>query len=212
MSATHRENLSAFVDGELEQEQIRFLLRRLDHDLALRAAWNRYHLMGDGLRREMPALAGAHFADGVLAAIGGVAVSGRRRWLQWSAGGAIAAGVAAVALMVAQPPGSSPRDADALVANAPETTVTTQPASAPTVPRWLSATPTAAQMSQPAAAIFYPAGPDNDVSPYARQLAPYLATQHYPTTFGNPADGRAQPHVWLAAPTASEPHAAAHAH
>ncbi|HET7360202.1 MAG TPA: RseA family anti-sigma factor [Rhodanobacteraceae bacterium] len=198
MSDTHRENLSALVDGELQREQIRFLLRRMDHDAGLRAAWHRYHLMGDGLRREMPLLADAHFADGVLAAIGGAAVSARRRWLQWSAGGAIAAGVAAVALMVAQPPGAPQRQADVLVASAPETTVATQPASAPAVPRWLSATPTAAQLSEPAAAIFYPSGPATDAaSPYARQLAPYLAPEHYPT---------------LVAPMAPEPRETAPAH
>ena len=30
-----RENLSAGIDGELSNEELRFLLRRLDHDVSL---------------------------------------------------------------------------------------------------------------------------------------------------------------------------------
>lgn len=111
MTDSHRENLSAGMDGELTGEELRFLLRRVDHDAALQRAWSRYHLARDGLRRQVAPLASADFASRVLQAIeqeSGVAVGGqgrRRSWLRWSAGGAIAASVAVAALMVTQPVG-----------------------------------------------------------------------------------------------------------
>jgi sigma-E factor negative regulatory protein RseA len=110
MTDTHRENLSAGMDGELTQEELRFLLRRLDHDAALQQAWSRYHVARDGLRRQLPPLASEGFSARVMLAIGQetavAAGSGRRRpWLRWSAGGAIAATVAVAALLVTQPAG-----------------------------------------------------------------------------------------------------------
>lgn len=110
MTDTHRETLSAGMDGELTQEELRFLLRRLDHDAALQQAWSRYHVARDGLRRQLPPLAAEGFSTRVMLAIGQetavVAGSGRRRhWLRWSAGGAIAATVAVAALLVSQPTG-----------------------------------------------------------------------------------------------------------
>jgi sigma-E factor negative regulatory protein RseA len=102
-----RENLSAGIDGELSGEQLRFLLRRVDHDQPLQEAWARYHVARDGLRRELPALASADFSSRVMLAIAQESVHAgtarKQHWLRWSAGGAIAASVAAVALMVARP-------------------------------------------------------------------------------------------------------------
>ncbi len=110
MTDTHRETLSIGMDGELTQEELRFLLRRLDHDAELQQAWSRYHVARDGLRRQLPSLASEGFSARVMLAIGEesavVAGSGRRRhWLRWSAGGAIAATVAVAALLVTQPAG-----------------------------------------------------------------------------------------------------------
>jgi len=109
MTDNQRENLSAGMDGELSKEELRFLLRRIDHDAALQQAWSRYHVARDGLRRQLPPLASDGFAARVMQAIEQerVVASGkpRRHWLHWSAGGAIAAGVAVAALMVAQPAG-----------------------------------------------------------------------------------------------------------
>src|SRR5579859_1216027 len=109
MTDNQRENLSAGMDGALSKEELRFLLRRLDHDSSLQQAWSRYHLARDGLRRQLPPLASEDFAVRVMQAIEqeGVVVHGKRRhWLHWSAGGAIAASVAVAALMIAQPAGS----------------------------------------------------------------------------------------------------------
>lgn len=105
MSEANMENLSAAMDGELSREELRFLLRRLDHDASLQHAWARYHVVGDSLRRQLPAVAGDGFAARVMAAIEGeqVAKTPKRDWLRLSLGGAIAASVAVAALMVSQP-------------------------------------------------------------------------------------------------------------
>ncbi|MHA6203811.1 sigma-E factor negative regulatory protein [Dyella soli] len=121
MTDTQRENLSAGMDGALSKEELRFLLRRLDHDATLRQAWSRYHVARDGLRRQLPPLASTDFASRVMQAIEqeGVVVHGKRRhWLHWSAGGAIAASVAVAALMIAQPAGSGADRASPQVATA----------------------------------------------------------------------------------------------
>ena len=125
MTDTHREHsfneqLSAGMDGELTQEELRFLLRRLDHDASLQQAWSRYHVTRDGLRRTLTPQASAGFATRVMLAIEQETVvvgSGRRRhWLRWSAGGAIAATVAVAALMVTQPVGPGSDNATPRVA------------------------------------------------------------------------------------------------
>src|SRR4051794_35921259 len=111
MSEANREVLSAGMDGELSREEVRFLLRRLEADAGLADVWGRYHAGRDGLRAEGTPFASADFAARVMAAIeADVAVVGvaapRRRWLHWSAGGAIAASVAVAALMLSQPAGN----------------------------------------------------------------------------------------------------------
>jgi sigma-E factor negative regulatory protein RseA len=121
MTDNQRENLSAGMDGELSKEELRFLLRRIDHDAALQQAWSRYHVARDGLRRQLPPLASDGFATRVMQAVEqehGVIGKPRRHWLHWSAGGAIAAGVAVAALMVAQPAGQ-PDQLSPQVASAP---------------------------------------------------------------------------------------------
>ncbi len=45
-----KENLSAWMDGELSAEQARPLLPQLSRDPGLRAGWDYYHLIGDALR------------------------------------------------------------------------------------------------------------------------------------------------------------------
>lgn len=193
MTEVHQENLSAGMDGELSKEELRFLLRRLDHEAALLDTWTRYHTARDGMRRELPALASSGFAARVMLAIDAEAVvastqtaathaGGRRRhWLRWSAGGAIAAGVAVAALMVAQPTADSDtHSAAAQVASAPSVAPapqqqiaavstpspsTLQGTSAPaTVPPWLSGN-AASRLSERASMTL--GGPANDpMRPY----------------------------------------------
>jgi sigma-E factor negative regulatory protein RseA len=113
MSEANMENLSAAMDGQLSKDELRFLLRRLDRDASLMDAWARYHVAGDGLRRELPPIASAGFAARVMEVIEGeqavAEVSPKRRdWLRLSVGGAIAASVAVAALMISQPTATDP--------------------------------------------------------------------------------------------------------
>jgi hypothetical protein len=99
-----REQLSALADGELGADETRFLLRRIDADPALAAAWQRTHLVRACLRRERGVLPDPGFADAVAARIRAeaapVALGG---WRRTALGGAIAAGVAALALFAIAP-------------------------------------------------------------------------------------------------------------
>ena len=45
-----REQVSALADGQLDPGQARQLLARLHEDPELRAAWDRYHAIGDAIR------------------------------------------------------------------------------------------------------------------------------------------------------------------
>jgi sigma-E factor negative regulatory protein RseA len=44
--------LSAMIDGELEEHEVTSLLAEIAHDEHLQADWHRYHLIGDALRQE----------------------------------------------------------------------------------------------------------------------------------------------------------------
>ncbi len=164
------EVLSAGVDGELSPHELRFLLRRLDHDVALQHAWSRYHLVRDGLRGRLPPLADRGFAARVSAAIEREELptaARSRHWLRWSAGGAIAASVAAVTLMVGQPANDvrtataqSAQQADPALASASSSHTAAVPSA---VPPWLSGG-SAGLLSQPASATLG--------SPFARERTP----------------------------------------
>ena len=187
-----REHLSAGIDGELSHEELRFLLRRLDHDVELQQAWTSYHMARDGLRRQMPPLASTGFAARVMLAIEqqdivavAVAAPRQHRWLRWSAGGAIAASVAAAALMVSQPAGDrSERHAAPLAAQASAgTRVRSAPAAAAqpvpevaVVPQWLSGK-APGLLSQRASATLGAPG-NADFSPYARGLSSFRAQRY----------------------------------
>ncbi len=109
MDPTSREDLSALMDGELDAEPTRFLLRRLDHDPDFEATWSRWHLIraclaSDASRMSVPKL-DRDFAARVAAALQ-VEAEPRvrpRHWARYMGGGAIAAGVAVAALMLNTP-------------------------------------------------------------------------------------------------------------
>ncbi|OOG56272.1 sigma-E factor negative regulatory protein [Rhodanobacter sp. C03] len=190
MNQDVRETLSTGIDGELSKEQLRFLLRRIDHDAALQQVWTRYHLARDGLRRQLPSMATAGFADRVMLAIEQesvpvAAATRRHHWLRWSAGGAIAASVAAAALMITQPTGDAERNATAALASQQQTRAVAQvvPANRPTtpaaVPPWLSGN-SAGLLSQQASATL---GASFDVNQplYTRRLSGYPSLPRYRT-------------------------------
>ena len=98
------EELSAFMDGELDAERARFLQQRLSHDMALRARWERWQLLSSSMRRQAQPLP-AGFADKVSRAIAidvettKVAPT-RGRALRWAGGTALAASLVVAAVFV----------------------------------------------------------------------------------------------------------------
>ncbi|NII10389.1 sigma-E factor negative regulatory protein [Oleiagrimonas sp. C23AA] len=196
MNEANRETLSALMDGQLSRDQVRFALRRLQADAEAGAVWSRYHVARDAMRQQGVSPASAGFADRVMAgierldvdALPGRVAGARRGWVRWSAGGAIAAGVAAVALMIAQPQGASPSTGNAPTASVSVPSAATQPnartvasatppqpSQAAQVPRWLLAGNSALQSAQPASATV-DGSSGNIIMPaaYSQQMAPYM--------------------------------------
>jgi sigma-E factor negative regulatory protein RseA len=103
MTEIINERLSAFVDSELPESDAKELYRDLMADSELRAAWERYHVIGDSLRNELacrPGALGTSVQD-QLAAEPSILAPRRleRSWVRPLAGLAIAASVASVAIL-----------------------------------------------------------------------------------------------------------------
>jgi negative regulator of sigma E activity len=121
MSEQIREQVSAFLDGELPGSETELLLKRLMRDPELRQRFGRYALIGETLRGAGGASLSRNFAarvnrtiDGEPAAPALPAAKARTlRWWKPIAGTALAAGVAGVALVALQQravaPGAAPR-------------------------------------------------------------------------------------------------------
>jgi sigma-E factor negative regulatory protein RseA len=117
MSEQIREQISAFLDGELPGSETELLLKRLIRDAQLRESFGRYALIGECLRGGGHARMTAGFADRVIRAIDGepaapgiaqAAPSPRVRWWRPVAGAGVAAAVAAVAVVALQQRAISP--------------------------------------------------------------------------------------------------------
>jgi negative regulator of sigma E activity len=153
MSEQIREQVSAFLDGELPNSETELLLKRLTRDGELRESFGRYALIGEALRGNSRGLLTRNFAGRVNLAIDGepVAASGPIResraphWWRPFAGVAVAAGVAAVAVLALQQRAIAPTlrpvkgavTAQNLVPAAPKTSEPisyTVPTVSPTVP------------------------------------------------------------------------------
>lgn len=109
MSERIKEQLSAFLDGELPEPESALLLKRLERDDDLRGALSRYSLIGAVLRSDGDVPAARQVAARVSAAIarepsGRMAVASLRTaaLMRPLAGLAVAAGVAALALLLMQ--------------------------------------------------------------------------------------------------------------
>ncbi len=110
MSDQIREQVSAFLDGELPNSETELLLKRLTRDVDLRECFGRYALIGESLRggSQGRLTQGFHARvnnaiDGEPQAAGGAPVARRRSgWWRPLAGAAVAAGVAAVAVVALQ--------------------------------------------------------------------------------------------------------------
>lgn len=110
MSTEMKEQLSALMDGEGSRDATRFVLRALAADPALAASWSRLHVARDCLRRETTLVVDTGFAAAVMARIDAETAPAQSgsRWLRYLSGGAVAAAVAVVALMVSAPEPESP--------------------------------------------------------------------------------------------------------
>ena len=116
MSEQIREQVSAFLDGELPGTETELLLKRLARDGELRESFGRYALMGEALRGAGPSPLTRGFAGRVSLALGGESVPAAReavpaqapRWWRPFAGAAVAAGVAAVAVVAFQQRADAP--------------------------------------------------------------------------------------------------------
>jgi sigma-E factor negative regulatory protein RseA len=110
MSEQIREQVSAFLDGELPNSESELLLKRLTRDGELRESFGRYALIGEAVRGASRAYLTQGFAGRVNLAIDGEAIptstpaapSRAPRWWRPIAGAAVAAGVAAVAVVALQ--------------------------------------------------------------------------------------------------------------
>jgi sigma-E factor negative regulatory protein RseA len=110
MSEQIREQVSAFLDGELPNSETELLLKRLTRDGELRESFGRYALIGEAIRGTSRGLLTKGFAgrinlaiDGELIPANGHVPQGRGpRWWRPFAGAAVAAGVAAIAVVALQ--------------------------------------------------------------------------------------------------------------
>jgi sigma-E factor negative regulatory protein RseA len=119
MSEQIREQVSAFLDGELPNSETELLLKRLTRDAELRESFGRYALIGEALRGASPGVLSRGFSSRVNLAIDGEPVpataqpqSARApRWWRPLAGIGVAAGVAAVAIVALQQRAITPNTA-----------------------------------------------------------------------------------------------------
>ena len=115
MSEQIREQVSAFLDGELPNSETELLLKRMTRDVELRESFGRYALIGESLRgaggaRSAQGFTGRDFTARVNRSIDGeplvasvqAAAGPTPRWWRPFAGAAVAAGVAAVAVLALQ--------------------------------------------------------------------------------------------------------------
>jgi len=110
MSEQIREQVSAFLDGELPSSETELLLKRLTRDPELRESFGRYALIGESLRGATRVPLTRGFAgrvncaiDGEPAVVNAPALHARpASWWRPFAGAAVAAGVAAVAVVALQ--------------------------------------------------------------------------------------------------------------
>jgi sigma-E factor negative regulatory protein RseA len=149
MSEQIREQVSAFLDGELPSSETELLLKRLSRDAELRESFGRYALIGESLRGSSRVPLTRGFADRVNCAIDGEPVAanaealygGRVRWWRPIAGAAVAAGVAAVAVLALQQRADAPMVRAALPATAQNSKAAPKEAISYTVPAALPDAP-----------------------------------------------------------------------
>ena len=132
MSKETREYLSCLMDGEIDQESSRFLMRRLISDGEMSATWSRYHLVRDCMRHQEGQMAAVDLRSRVSLALEREDTVRRTgwhpsRWIKPVGGAAVAASVALMAIVAVGPA----RQAGPAAVDSPSATVETQPFSSP---------------------------------------------------------------------------------
>lgn len=98
----HLESVSALIDGELDRDQARFMIQRLMADAKLRRGWEQAHAVRACMQREFSGRVSLVEAVSMRleAEAAPEAPTWRMNsWLRYGMGGAVAAGVAMVALV-----------------------------------------------------------------------------------------------------------------
>src|SRR5262245_25525703 len=112
-----REQISALIDGELRQDEIGLLVRRMERDAELRRAFGSYVLVGEALRSPGALTASPGFAARIAAQIDGEAalpatITSRPRtrasWGRPALATAVAAGGAVAAMLLVRPDDGGP--------------------------------------------------------------------------------------------------------
>src|ERR1700679_2591101 len=139
MSEQIREQVSAFLDGELPNSETELLLKRLTRDGELRESFGRYALIGEAVRGGTLSLMTKGFAGRVDLAIDGEPIPANghipqsrapRWWRPFAtafATAAVAAGVAAVAVVAVQHRAVAPGLRSGAVVTAQNAAARTQP-------------------------------------------------------------------------------------
>lgn len=114
-----REQMSALLDGELRQDEVGLLVRRMARDAELKRSFGNYVLAGESLRAPGGVMASPGFAARVSAALEtGEAVEvlapsapsrAQLRWRRPLAATAVAAGAALAAVLLVRPEGGEPQ-------------------------------------------------------------------------------------------------------
>jgi negative regulator of sigma E activity len=106
-----REQMSALLDGELPQDEIGLLVRRMERDLELKRAFGSYVLIGETLRAPGGTTASQGFAARVQGVLydrdqplpAAIHPAQRARWFKPAAAVAVAAGAAFAAVLLIRP-------------------------------------------------------------------------------------------------------------
>ena len=215
---TPRAQLSALLDGALDADRLRFLLRRLQHDGELADTLARWQLAADALRGAACAPAPSGFVEAVAARVAGEAppqpasalppalppasadasrVEPRASRLGWFSGGALAASVA-IALLVGLRPGQVPVPPAVQVAQAPPMPM---PSAAPAPPRLVGEVDAAAPAARVSLAASLPEKPTGRTLASRSRVRQVASAASTPTPAAEPVS---QP-VVAAAESATDP-------
>lgn len=180
------EQLSALMDGELSEDEARFLRRRIEADPELRAKWERLHLASDCMKGHPLRLMSPRVGDTVAAGIEAVSAGKARRPLvRW----AVAASVAALALLFApQLMRSEPPEATDILAESRTATpdrIVASPASADLV---ALAAPVRGSQSQAVASSAQAAPTIPDLIERGRETSASTEASPAPLSAESPAD------------------------